>query len=54
MQQQPNPSEPNTRVVTALIGAAVIGLIAVSYPVLIPVLTLVFAGFMALAILLKL
>ncbi|MFF3790867.1 hypothetical protein ACFYXW_12455 [Streptomyces sp. NPDC001981] len=54
MQQQPNPSEPNTRIVTALLGTVVFGLIAVSYPMLIPALTVACAAFMALAIILKL
>ncbi|MEU7123589.1 hypothetical protein [Streptomyces zaomyceticus] len=39
---------------TALIGTAVCVLIAVSYPVLIPALTVACAAFMALAILLTL
>ncbi|MFG2761507.1 hypothetical protein [Streptomyces wuyuanensis] len=54
MQPQTNPSDPNFRIVTALIGAAVIGLIAVSYPMLIPALTVASAAFMALALILKL
>ncbi|MDX3434264.1 hypothetical protein PV664_36060 [Streptomyces sp. ME01-18a] len=39
---------------TALLGTAVAGLIAVSYPVLIPALTVAIAAFVAIAILLKL
>ncbi|WP_331764522.1 hypothetical protein OG209_40705 (plasmid) [Streptomyces sp. NBC_01383] len=54
MPQQPNSSEPNSRVVTALIGTTVAGLIAVSYPALIPAITVAGVAFMALAILLKL
>ncbi|MCQ1582639.1 hypothetical protein [Streptomyces parvus] len=53
MQQQPN-SDHNTRVVVALIGVTMVGFIAVTYPALIPALTVALAAFMALAILLKL
>lgn len=53
MHQQPNSSDP-TNLVTVLIGAALAGLIAVSYPTLIPALTVTFAAFMALALVLKL
>ncbi|MBD2828879.1 MULTISPECIES: hypothetical protein [Streptomyces] len=53
MSQQTNPTEPNTHLVIALIGAAVVGLVAVSHPTLIPALTLAFAAFMALAAVLK-
>ncbi|MEU2100361.1 hypothetical protein ABZ741_38855 [Streptomyces globisporus] len=53
MQQQPNPDH-NTRIVVALIGVAMVGFIAVTYPTLIPALTVALAAFMALAILLKL
>lgn len=52
--RQASLAEPNIRVVTALVGTAVCGLIAVSYPVLIPALTVACAAFMALAILLTL
>lgn len=52
MQQQ--PTDPSSRIVTALLGMAVAGLIAVSYPTLIPALTVALAAFMALAVLLKL
>ena len=54
MQQQPNSSDPNSRIVTVLTGTAVVGLIAVGYPTLIPALTVALAAFMALAILMKL
>ena len=54
MQQQPNSSDPNFRIIIALIGTALVGLIAVSYPLLIPALTVALAAFMALAIALKL
>ncbi|MFE4694843.1 hypothetical protein ACFRH6_32920 [Streptomyces sp. NPDC056749] len=54
MQQQPNSSEPTSRLVTVLIGSAVVGLIAVSHPVLIPPLTVALATFMALSLVLKL
>lgn len=53
MQQQPD-TDPSTRIVTALLGTALAGLIAVSYPALIPAVTVALAAFMALAILLKL
>ncbi|MET7584248.1 hypothetical protein ACFCZ5_09920 [Streptomyces microflavus] len=53
MQQQPAPDQ-NTRIVTALTGVALVGFIAVTYPSLVPALTVALAAFMALAILLKL
>ncbi|WP_371631845.1 hypothetical protein OG892_39690 [Streptomyces sp. NBC_00341] len=54
MQQQPNPGEPDTRLVTALLGTVVVGFIAVSYPALIPAITVAGVAFMALALVLKL
>ncbi|WP_405499693.1 hypothetical protein [Streptomyces anulatus] len=53
MQQQPDPDQ-NTRIVTALIGVALVGVIAVTYSSVIPALTVALAAFMALAIFLKL
>ncbi|MGC4911226.1 hypothetical protein ACLQ2J_36530 [Streptomyces cyaneofuscatus] len=52
MPQQ--PTDQNTRVVVALIGVAMVGFIAVTYPTLIPALTVALGAFMVLAILLKL
>ncbi|MFC8668543.1 hypothetical protein [Streptomyces sp. NPDC057199] len=49
------PNNPqHDRLVIALIGTALAGLVAVSYPVLIPALGVCSVVFMALALLLKL
>ncbi|MFB8072582.1 hypothetical protein [Streptomyces californicus] len=53
MSSNTNPTAPNTHLVIALIGATVAGLVAVSHPTLIPALTVAFAAFMALAVILK-
>ncbi|SCK55679.1 hypothetical protein YUYDRAFT_07376 [Streptomyces sp. ScaeMP-e48] len=52
-QQQPDPDR-STRIVVVLIGVAMVGFIAVTYPTLIPALTVALAAFMALAVVLKL
>ncbi|GAQ66685.1 hypothetical protein PV729_22860 [Streptomyces europaeiscabiei] len=49
-----NTPQPHDRLVIALIGTALVGLVAVAYPGLIPALALCAAVFMALALLLKL
>ncbi|MEU4732938.1 hypothetical protein [Streptomyces sp. NPDC023588] len=47
-------STDRTTIATALIGAALVGLVAVAYPALIPALTVTLAAFGALYLFLKL
>ncbi|MEW2556976.1 hypothetical protein AB0957_35345 [Streptomyces zhihengii] len=47
-------NDPTHRILTALLGTALVGVVAVAYPVLIPALGIAVGAFMALAVLLKL